>query len=154
MIPWQGAVNHWLSQDSQKSVSGDSTSDRQSNPEDLSPWMKQALPDASRRLQHSVKAVNTQDSVRATSPLPKGDPKELTTFSEQPSQLYDRKVFFIRSVMHAHCNTINLDLGVWPDRGNQLFLANDVWPETSNINRYAGAVPSQRSRSYKCSAPD
>jgi hypothetical protein len=67
VIPWQGPVNHWLSQDSQRSVSGESTSDRQYNSEDLSPWMNQALPDASRRLQHPAWATNTQDSVRANS---------------------------------------------------------------------------------------
>lgn len=88
MIPWQGAVNHWLSQDSQKSVSGDSTSDRQSNPEDLSPWMKQALPDASRRLQALCKGSKHTRQCQGHQPsLPKGDPKELTTVSEQPSQL-------------------------------------------------------------------
>lgn len=67
VIPWQGSVNHWLSQDSQKSVSGESTSDSLYNAEDLSPWMNQALPDASRRLQHPAWANKPTRSVRANS---------------------------------------------------------------------------------------
>jgi hypothetical protein len=37
MIPWQGSLNHWLSQDSQKSIAGESTSDKQQSLDDLFP---------------------------------------------------------------------------------------------------------------------
>lgn len=50
MILWQGSLNHWLSQDSQESISGESTSNKQYSSEDLSPLMKQARLDAARML--------------------------------------------------------------------------------------------------------
>lgn len=48
MIPWQGSLNHWLSQYSQKGISREATSNKQYSLADLSLLVKQAQPDAAR----------------------------------------------------------------------------------------------------------
>lgn len=115
VIPWQGSVNHWLSQDSQKSVSGESTSDRQYNSEDLSPWMNQALPDASRRLQ-------------PTWQTPESWPPFLN------NHLLDRNNGFLLA-LPCMLNWIQqiLILGVWLDKGDWLFLTKDARPERATL---------------------
>ena len=50
MIPWQGSLNHWLSQYSQKGISREATSNKQYSLADLSLLVKQAQPDAARIL--------------------------------------------------------------------------------------------------------
>lgn len=44
MILWQGSLNHWLSQYSQKGISGESTSNKKYSPTDLSLLMERAQP--------------------------------------------------------------------------------------------------------------
>lgn len=127
VIPWQGSVNHWLSQDSQKSVSGESTSDRLYNSEDLSPWMNQALPDASRRLQHPAWANKPTRQCQ-------GQQYILQTLGSWPpflnNHLLDRNHGFLLGVS-CMLNGIQQILiwGLWFDTADWLFLTKGARSE-------------------------